>query len=173
MSAIPDGIVLERHRDLAGTRGGRVQAALAAALLVFLLLGLLGVFGQRPVTTHAIFPAATLEVAAPTRIRGGLLYQARFRIRPRRDMKNAILVLGSGWLENMTIDTIEPSPLGQASRHGSLVLTLGHIPAGGNYTLYFQYQVNPTNVGSRSQNVELDDGPRVVGFVHRSLTVFP
>jgi hypothetical protein len=34
-------------------------------------------------------------------------------------------------------------------------------------------QVNPTNVGHRSQNVELDDGEKPILTVHRNITIFP
>jgi hypothetical protein len=34
-------------------------------------------------------------------------------------------------------------------------------------------QVNPTNVGRRSQNVELDDGETPILTVHRTITIFP
>jgi hypothetical protein len=55
-----------------------------------------------------------------------------------------------------------------------LSLELGHIPAGESYLLFMQFQVNPTNVAwHRPQNVELLDGNRVVGRLHRTFTVFP
>src|SRR3954452_10541547 len=120
MSAIPDGIVLKRHRDLAGrSKWIWLTWALIGLLVLFLLLGLLGMFGQRPTTTTAETSDARLEVSAPEHIRGGLLYQARFRIQARRELKDATLVLSDGWLEGMTLNTIEPSPVGEASRNGS------------------------------------------------------
>ena len=45
------------------------------------------------------------------------------------ELKQATLVLSQGWLEGNTINTIEPSPVGEASRNGSLSLDLGHVPA--------------------------------------------
>ena len=36
-----------------------------------------------------------------------------------------------------------------------------------------QFQVNPTNVGRRSGNVELYDGESLIATVHRTITVFP
>ena len=35
------------------------------------------------------------------------------------------------------------------------MLELGHVPAGDKYSLYLQFQVNPTDVGRRRQNVRL------------------
>ena len=65
------------------------------------------------------------------------------------------------------------SPLGEASKNGSLVLTLGHVPAGDVYTLHLQYQVNPTTTGRRKQTVELADGSRTILTLNRTLTIFP
>jgi hypothetical protein len=73
----------------------------------------------------------------------------------------------------MAINTIEPSPVGEASKNGRLSFDLGHIPAGSSYILFMQFQVNPTNVGRRSQNVELDDGDKRVARIERQVTIFP
>ena len=174
MSSPPDGLVLERHRDLSGRKQyAWLRRGLLGLLTAFLLLGLLNVFGQRPGTSRASASAATLTLRGPSRIRGGLLFTERFRIQAVQELKAATLVLDPGWVEEMSINTIEPSPLGQGSRDGKLVLTLGHIPAGHTYVLWMQFQVNPTNVGRHSQDVELDDGPTRITTLHRTMTVFP
>jgi hypothetical protein len=146
---------------------------LLALVGAFLLAGLVNVFGQRPTTASGATDAATLSVYAPTHVRGGLLYMARFRIDAHRDVKDAVLVLDSGWFEGMQVNTIEPSPLGEASRSGKVALDLGHIPAGEHYTLFMEFQVDPTNLGRRSQAVELYDGDTPVLRVHRTATIFP
>ena len=106
-------------------------------------------------------------------MRGGLLYGARLTIRARKELRKATLVLADGWTKGMTINTIEPSPIGEASRDGRLSLELGHVPQGQKFVLYMQFQVNPTNVGHRSQDVDLYDGETQVLTVRRSITVFP
>jgi hypothetical protein len=90
-----------------------------------------------------------------------------------RDLKRATLELDRGWMEGFTINTIEPSPIGEGSHDGRLVLELGHIPAGQKYSLYLQIQVNPTNVGRRSQGVRLYDGQTLIATIHRRVTIFP
>jgi len=83
-------------------------------------------------------------------------------------------VLDSGWLEGLSVNTIEPSPIGEASANGRLSLTLGHVPAGKSFLLFMQFQANPTNVAwHRPQNVLLLDGDRPIARIHRTLTVFP
>jgi hypothetical protein len=170
----PEGIKLGRYRDLQGRGWHRwVRRGLLTLLGLFVLAGLFNAFGQRPSTAKASSPDADLKVYAPTRVRGGLLWQARFTIRANRDLKKATLVLSQGWLEGQTINTVEPSPLGEASRNGSLSLDLGHVPAGERFELYMQFQTNPTNVGRRSADVQLQDGERLLLTIHRTLTIFP
>jgi hypothetical protein len=170
----PDGINLGRYRDMQG-RGWHiwVRRGLFALLAAFVLAGLFNAFGQRPSTAKASSPEADLKIYAPTRVRGGLLWEARFTIRANQELKQATLVLSQGWLEGQTINTIEPSPVGEASRNGSLSLDLGHVPLGERYELYMQFQTNPTNVGRRSADVQLQDGEKLLLSVHRTLTVFP
>jgi hypothetical protein len=170
----PDTILLGKHRDLRGrTKEVWVRRALLALIILIPVLGLFNVFGQRPGTSEARASAATLSVYAPTKVRGGLLWEARFHITAHRELKNAILVLGTGWLEGMTLNTIEPSPVGEASRDGKLALTLGHVPANESFILFMQFQVNPTNVGHRSRSIELYDGETRISAIHQKVTVYP
>jgi hypothetical protein len=171
---IPDTIVLKRDRDLEGRAWEIwVRRGLFLLLPVVALLGLLNLFGQRPSTSAAAAGGATLKVYAPARVRGGLIYEARFRINARRDLKQATLVLSPGWLESMTLNTMEPSPVDEASDNGRLSLDLGHIPAGGSYLLFMQFQTNPTNVGHRDASVTLKDGNQTLLRLHRTVTIFP
>jgi hypothetical protein len=171
----PDQLVLRRHRDLEGLARGAIwwRRGILGVLALLSVLGLANVFGQRPSTHTASTGAASLEVYAPTRLRGGLLFSARFTIKARKDVAKATLVLDPGWAEAMAINTIEPSPVGEASRDGRLAFDLGHIPAGSKHVLYMQFQVNPTNVGRRSQGVELDDGSSEIARIDRTVTIFP
>jgi hypothetical protein len=125
------------------------------------------------VTTTVAAPAATISVYSPPHLRGGLLYESRITIETMRELKHAELVLDNGWLEGITVNTIEPSPIGEASRNGRLALQLGHIRAGQTYRLFIQSQVNPTNVGRRAQGLELWDGSQHLLTVHRDITVWP
>jgi hypothetical protein len=173
VSDIPDQLTLKINRDREGKRDVIGRRLLLAALGAVLALGLLNVFGQRPSTSTAEAGAATLEVYAPERVRGGLFYEARFTIRAREEVEDATLVLDPGWAEGITINTVEPAPVGEASRDGDLVFELGRIPAEEKYVFYLQLQVNPTNVGHRSQDVRLFDGDTLLATIERSITVFP
>jgi hypothetical protein len=175
VAAVPEGLTLKRHRDLEGIyhRGLASRWLASAVLCAVIVLGLLNVFGQRPSTATADVAAAKLQLYAPAHLRGGLIYMARFRITAKQELKDATLVLEPGWAESITINTIEPSPVGEASKNGRLSLELGHIPAGESFVLFMDFQVNPTNVGRRSQGVELLDGDKHIATIHRTITVFP
>jgi hypothetical protein len=171
----PDTLTLKRNRDLEGFLPGIwIRRGILALLTAFLVVGLANVFGQRPITETATVPAAKLTLYAPDRLRGGDLFSARFHISAHRELKDARLVLDQGWAEGMAINTIEPSPLGEASDDGRLSLDLGHVPAGRSYVLYMQFQVNPTNLAwNRRAGVRLFDGDTPLATIHRSLIVFP
>lgn len=174
MPDTPDTLTLKHHRDLEGREHNPwTRRALLALLCAFLVAGLVNVFGQRPTTSTAAAPPASLEVYAPERVRGGLFYMARFTIRANSDIEHATLVLDSGWLESMQVNTIEPAPVNEASRNGRLALDYGHIPAGDKLVAFIELEVNPTNVGHREQDVELYDGDTLLVHVDRSITVFP
>jgi hypothetical protein len=172
---VPDRLRLSRNRDLEGLRKVPwprwvILGLIAAAAI----LALANVFGQRPATSVAAAPAADLKLYAPTHLRGGLLFSARFHIVAHRDLRKAILVLDPGWAEGMAINTIEPSPVSEASSDGRLVLELGHIARGRSYLLFMQFQVNPTNLAwHRPADVTLADGSTVIARIHRSYTIYP
>jgi hypothetical protein len=170
---IPDQLVLKVARDREGRRDVKVRRILLSGIIVVLGLGLFNLFGQRPATTTAEADAATLEVYAPKRVRGGLFYEARFTIEALREVEAATLVLDPGWAEGITINTVEPAPIGEASRDGKLVFELGRVRAGQKHVFFLQLQVNPTNVGHRSQDVWLYDGDELLLTIDRSVTIFP
>lgn len=50
----------------------------------------------------------------------GLLFSARITIHANETLQDAALVLNSNWLEGMTLNTLEPSPVSETSQNGSL-----------------------------------------------------
>jgi hypothetical protein len=148
------------------------RAALAALGLI-VLAALLGVFGQESTTTVAAGQRAVLSVDAPTHLRGGLLFQARFEVHARRRLAHPNLVLSPGWLHGMTLNTVAPSPLSENSGEGGLTMSFEALPAGQTLVVWTNWQVNPTNVGRRDEDVALFDGAEPVASAQRTVTVFP
>ena len=175
MSRAPDLLTLSRHRDLEGREHRPyVRWALLTLVGILVLLGLLNVFGQKPHTDTAsaergrargLLPAAACA-AGSSSCRGS-------RFAREREIEAATLVLDPGWLEGITLNTLVPSPVGEANRDGKIALDLGHVPAGSEHVFFLHFQVNPTEVGRRSQDVALYDGETPLLDVDRTVTIFP
>jgi hypothetical protein len=142
-------------------------------LLALAVVALIGTFGQRPGHVRAAAGAADLEVSSPTRLRGGLYYQAKFTVTAHRRLDAPRLVLSPGWLDGMTLNTTEPGPSEELNRDGRLVLDYQPLAAGERLAVFLQYQVNPTTTGTRRQTVELDDAETPIASITRSTTIFP
>jgi len=173
VASTPDYLTLKEHRDddkIVERSGRWVLVTLISAISI---AGLLNVFGQHPTTTKASGAAAELTVFAPERVRGGLFYEGRISVEAQQTLDDAVIVLDSGWAEQTSINPIDPSPVDESGRDGRLSLGYGQLEAGEKLVVYLQFQVNPTNVGHRSQRVELRNGPDLIAAADRSVTVFP
>jgi hypothetical protein len=171
---LPGGLSLQRNRDLGG-RSGHVwyRRALLCAIAVLPVLALLNVFGQRPTTTSAHALPADLEVTAPARLRSGLIFQVRVQVTAHQNVAKPQLIFDRGWWDSMSENSLEPNPSSQTNLNGRVVLSYNKLTAGDTLIVWLYFQVNPTNVGKRREDVELDDGSTVITRVHRSLTIFP
>jgi hypothetical protein len=171
---LPDGLTLERNRDLRGGSGHAwYRRALLCLIAVLPVLALLNVFGQRPTVSSVHASAADLQVTAPARLRSGLIFQVRVQVTARLAIAMPQLVFDRGWWESMSVNSIEPDPANQSTQNGSVVLSFNRLPAGRTLIVWIYFQVNPTNVGNRREDVELEDGSTPIATVHRSLTIFP
>jgi hypothetical protein len=162
------------YRDLSGrTLDPWVRRSLLVLLVVLVVAALLDVFGQHPTTSRASGSAAILEVQSPANLRGGLIFQTRITVRAREALRKPTLVLQRGWFESMSVNSIVPDAAQQGTRDGKVYLTYPPLTAGRALVVWLYFQVNPTNVGKRSEDVELDDGARLLASVHRSVTIWP
>jgi hypothetical protein len=162
------------HADPRGQIVGLwTRRAVLAVFAAIAVLGLFDVFGQGAGETTSGAAAATLRVTAPHAVRGGLFFQSKVEIRAVRAIEHPRLVLDEGWVEGMQVNSIEPAPVGEAGRDGRVVLSYDGLEAGERLVVWLQFEVDPTNVGHRSYDLELDDGETPIATVHRDLTVFP
>jgi hypothetical protein len=150
-----------------------VRRALMTVFLAVVVAALLNAFGQKSSQFAANGPVASLTLAAPDRVRGGLFWEARANIVASRAVERPRLVLEDGWLEGMQVNTIEPAPSSESSRNGRLVLTWNTLEGGDRLQIWFQFQVNPTNVGRRDASLEFDDGDTPLARIDRTITVLP
>jgi hypothetical protein len=171
---LPNGLDSGFHRDLRGrSHEPWVRRAVLAALLGVVVLALLDVFGQQPQDSQSMSPQAVLSLSAPTRARGGLLFQARAEINAKSAIGHPRLVLADGWIDQLQVNTIEPSPIAETSRGGHLQLNFDGLDPGERLTVWMEFQANPLSIGHRDQTIQLFDGHRLLTTITRSLTVFP
>jgi hypothetical protein len=174
MGGLPQGISVERNLQLrTRSRGPWIRRLLLCAIALVPTMALLGVFGQHPTTSSAASPAAAVAVTAPTRLRSGLIFQARVQVDARRTINQLQISFDRGWWESMSVNSIEPNPSNESSDDGRVVLSYGRLPAGRTLISWLYFQVNPTNVGKRSEDVVVSDGPTPLVRVYRSMTIFP
>lgn len=165
---------MERSRDLTGrTRHPYYRRSLLCLIAVLPILALLGVFGQKPSTTTVEARAAKLSVTAPERLRSGLIFQVRVEVLAHRDIHELQIVFDRGWWDSMSVNSIVPEPTSEASQNGKVALSYGALPAGQALTAWIYFQVNPTNIGKRREDVAIADGSAPLAELHRSLTIFP
>src|SRR5438105_124482 len=159
MGSIPDGLTVARHSDLRG-RGQNpwLRRALLCAIAVLPILALLNVFGQHPSTTSANASAVSVAVTAPSRLRSGLIFQVRLKVSAHRDIKELEVVFDRGWWESMSVNSTVPEPTEEGSSDGRVVFDYGALGAGHTHVSWLYFQVNPTNVGKRQENIDIKDG---------------
>ena len=173
MADLPEHLDLGRHRDASWWLELGARWIVLGLLTAVSVAALFNVVGQEAHTTTASGDATELQVFAPDALRGGLFFEGRFTVTANDALEDVVLVLAAGWTENMHINTIEPAPTEETGRDGNLRLHYGPLGAGERLVVYMQFQVNPTNVGRRSADVELYDGDRLITGVERTLTIYP
>ncbi|MEA2199475.1 MAG: hypothetical protein QOI89_71 [Solirubrobacteraceae bacterium] len=150
-----------------------IRRVILCCIAVLPVLALLNVFGQHPTTSSASSPAVSVNVTAPARLRSGLIFQVRTQVLARRDIGQLQIAFDKGWWESMSVNSVVPEPSEESSENGRVVLSYGKLPAGQTLVSWIYFMVNPTNVGKRTENVDVLDGSNVLVHIHRALTIFP
>lgn len=169
------GLSGSRHGDLAGrTAEVWIRRVLLVVLAAFLLAGLLSVFGQTErVTTVTGANGTSLTLTAPDRLRGALIFQTKVVIEATRTLDDPQLVLSAGFIDGITLNTVEPGPVNERSEGGQLILRYPRILEGTTMTAWFEHQVNPTTTGSRVQELTLRDGDQPLATITRTVRIAP
>jgi hypothetical protein len=154
-------------------RGLWTRRALVAVFFAIAALAVWGVFGQRDRELTARGGGVTMVVSAPDTVRGGLYFQARVDITTTVAIEHPRLVLDTGWVEGLQVNSIEPAAESETSRDGQVVLSYGGLEPGGRLRVWLQFQVDPTRPGRRPHGLSLDDGTTQLLRVDRDLVVLP
>jgi hypothetical protein len=172
--ALPDYLDRSAHVDL---HDRNVEPWFRRAGLLVLLgicaLGLANVFGQHTHVLSVDSPAARLTVETPGAARGGLIYQSIFTVEAHEDLSEPTIHLEPGWFDGLTINTVQPDAVEWGQHEGRNTLKLPPIESGEKFVLRLQYQVNPTVLGRRSQDVVLMDGDTELARLDHAQTLFP
>ncbi len=151
-----------------------IRRALLGLLTAFLIAGLLSVFGQvERVRTVAGASGARVTLTAPDRLRGGLIFQTKVVVEASETIDDPQLVLSAGFLDGVTLNTVEPGPVNERSESDRLILRYPRIREGTTMTAWFEHQVNPTTTGSRVQKFTLRDGDQSLATIARTVQILP
>jgi hypothetical protein len=159
--------------DRGKLRGLWVRRAFVALFVGVAALALWGVFGQPERDLTARGGGATMVVSSPDSVRGGLYFQSRIDITTTVAIEHPRLVLDTGWIEGLQVNSIEPAAESETSRDGKVVLSYGGLAPGDRLRVWLQFQVDPTKPGRRPDGVELDDETTRLVRIDRDLTVLP
>ena len=152
----------------------RFRVVVTTVLVIFIVLALLNVFGQRPSTASATASGVTLRVDTPSTLRGGLIYQTRVDISTQRPIARPVITLDGGWLDGMTLNSVQPGPASQSSGHGGATFQYAPLRAGQTLTVWFEWSVNPTHVQWRDpRTITVGDGGTQLVSETSTMTVFP
>jgi len=151
-----------------------LRRAGVVVLVAVPVVALFNLLGQRATTTTKSTPVVTVSLHAPDRIRTGLLFQAKVTIVAHRRLPAVTLDLGNGWIDGMTMNTDEPGGVTETSvPGGGLSLSFGTLQPNQPFVQYFEFQVNPTSSGSRSQSISVLSNKVPLVHLDHTMTVIP
>lgn len=171
-SKLPIGLDRSRHLER-GHHSPLPRRIGLTILALACLLGLLNLFGQKTTVSRADASAASLTVDSPERLRGGLVFASQITVTAHRKLNDAQVRLSGDWFKGMTFNGIAPQANTQSASADGITFDYGPLEAGESMPIWISWQVNPTTVGLRTEDVVLSDGSSQLVAIHRSRWVFP
>ena len=169
---LPDGITEEHVAEKHGIR--RHESVLALGILTVVVVGsLLGFFGRPDSARTASAARAELEVFGPSLIRNGEFFEMRFRVRAHETLTEAVIAIDEAVWEDLTVNTIIPSPVDETHDDGRFLFTLGEVAAGTEFLLKVDLQINPDFIGHNTGVIALLDGEEPITELEYELGVLP
>ena len=171
-AALPFGLRRDAHVDMVRHSPWR-RRAVVVVMSAFCLLALFNVFGQVAHVDRADGATASLTVESPERLRGGDIFTSVITLTPHQPIQDARVVLSPGWFSGMTLNAAAPQSNQESSTPAGGIFDYGQLDAGATMPVWISWQVNPTTVGEKDQDVQIFDGGRLLVAVHRSVYIFP
>lgn len=167
----PDGIGDSHIQPVAGWR--RHASPLGVVIVgVVIAAGLLGVFGHERAWS-AETGDVTLRIEASETIRNGEFFEMRIRIASDRAIAEPVIGIDHALWEDMTVNTIIPSPVDEESRNGEFRFTFGPMEPRTEFLLKVDLQVNPDIIGGNEGTVTLYDGSQQIVATDINIGVLP
>lgn len=171
-AALPFGLDRARHIELRQHSPWR-RRGVVLVMAAFCGLALANVFGQVAHVDHADAAAVSLTVESPERLRGGDIYTSVITVVAHQPIQDARVLLSPGWFSGFTLNAAAPQSNQESSDQSGGTMDYGQLAAGATMPIWISWQVNPTTVGEKDQDVQILDGSRLLVSVHRSVYVFP
>lgn len=167
---IPGGPGTSLRGERRGLWGRR---ATLGALVVFLALGLLDVFGDREGTVSAAAGGWELAVVHPAATRSGLSLEWRIAVRRAGGFDGPVVVATSGgFVEFLDENAIEPMPSSSTADGERLIWTFDP-PPGEELVVRVDGRIDPSRRGRASATTSVLEDGRPVVSVDYDTRVFP
>lgn len=167
----PDGIGESHVRPVAGWR--RHASPLSLVILGGVIVaGLLGLFGHERAWS-ADASGVTLRIESPETIRNGEFFEMRIRVAGDRSIAEPVVGIESSLWEDMTVNTMIPSPVDEESSDGEFRFTFAPMESGTEFLLKVDLQVNPDILGGNEGTVTVYDADERIVEAEIEIDVLP
>jgi len=172
-AAFPEGISDEHLAE-------PPRSTMHANWLALLFLGAIlaasffGVFGgHRNDTLRQVANGVELSVSTPRTLRNGEFFEIRINLATMRALAAPAVAISAGSLQNLTINTTIPAPVGERFDEDAFVLEYDPLTPGETLAIKIDGQSNPTLVGGTRGRIEVRDGGAVLAAVPLNIRVLP
>jgi hypothetical protein len=167
----PDGIDERNVQPVAAWR--RHASPLGLGLFgVVVALALFGVLGHER-TWGASGGGVALEVHAPEVIRNGEFFELRIAVDAAEDLGELVIGVDESLWEDITVNTMIPAAADEVSEDGEVRFTFAELPAGTEFLLKVDLQVNPDIIAGNDGAITVYDGEQPLTSADLTITVLP
>jgi hypothetical protein len=167
----PDGITERNVEPVAAWRRHASPLGLVAFGVV-VVLALVGVLGHER-TWAASGGGVALEVHAPEIIRNGEFFELRVRVTADDALEELVIGVDESLWVDITVNTMIPAAADEASEDGEVRFTFAELPAGTEFLLKVDLQVNPDIIAGNAGTITVYDGDERLTSADLTITVLP
>ena len=169
---LPEGIDTSHIETIGWHRFANPIAVIGIA--IFLGLALSGLFGGQPHPARVIeTSSATITLEFPETLRNGEFFEMRATVKAKRALTDVKLGISTSYWQDMTVNTMLPTPAEETSKDGRYIFSYGSLKAGDFLTLKFDGQINPPMFAGTEGRLTILDGNAELASVPIKLRVFP